>query len=102
MKNTASIDDLLAIMARLRDPKQGCPWDREQTHLSLRPYLIEEAYEVLDAIDSGVSERLREELGDLLLQVVYHARMAEEAGFVDIALRYEGNYLLISGHKPGD
>ena len=64
-------EELKAIMMRLRGP-DGCPWDREQTHLSLRPYLIEEAYEVLEAIDSGAPERLREELGDLLLQIIFH------------------------------
>ncbi len=71
--------DLVAIMARLRGPG-GCPWDRQQTPQSLRPYLLEEAYETLDAIDAGAPDRLREELGDLLLQVVFHAQMAAEAG----------------------
>jgi len=66
-------------MSRLRGPG-GCPWDREQTHASLRPYLLEEAYETLEAIDAGAPDRLREELGDLLLQVVFHAEMAREAG----------------------
>ncbi len=71
--------DLVAIMARLRGPG-GCPWDRQQTHESLRPYLLEEAYETIDAIDAGSPDRLREELGDLLLQVVFHAQMAADAG----------------------
>ncbi len=71
--------DLVAVMARLRAPG-GCPWDRQQTHASLRPYLLEEAYEALEAIDEGDASRLREELGDLLLQVVFHAQMAAEAG----------------------
>ncbi len=71
--------DLVRLMARLRGPK-GCPWDKKQDHRSLKPYLIEETYEVIDAIDSGVPARLREELGDLLLQIVFHARMAQEAG----------------------
>jgi MazG family protein len=71
--------DLVATMARLRAPG-GCPWDRAQTPATLRPYLLEEAYETLDAIDSGSPERLKEELGDLLLQVVFHAEMAAEAG----------------------
>ncbi len=74
---------LLTIMARLRDPAGGCPWDREQTFRSIAPYTIEEAYEVADAIDRGDMEDLREELGDLLLQVVFHARMAEEDGLFD-------------------
>jgi MazG family protein len=68
---------LLDLMMRLRAP-HGCPWDREQTRTSLKPYLIEEAYEVLEAIESGRSAPLREELGDLLFQVVFHARLAEE------------------------
>jgi len=71
--------DLVAIMSHLRGPG-GCPWDREQTHASLRPYLLEETYETLEAIDAGGPDRLREELGDLLLQVVFHAEMAREAG----------------------
>lgn len=71
--------DLVATMARLRAPG-GCPWDRAQTPSSLRPFLLEEAYETLDAIDSGDPGRLKEELGDLLLQVVFHAQMAAEAG----------------------
>ena len=79
----ASIDRLIEIMARLRDPKSGCPWDIEQTFRTIAPYTIEEAYEVADAIERGDMEALREELGDLLLQVVYHARMAEEDGTFD-------------------
>lgn len=81
------IRTLLAIMARLRDPDGGCPWDREQTFASIAPYTIEEAYEVADAIDRGDLADLKDELGDLLLQVVFHARMAEEAGafaFADV------------------
>jgi MazG family protein len=70
-------------MARLRGPG-GCPWDREQTHRSLRPYLLEEAYETLDAIDSGSPQQLCQELGDLLLQVVFHAQMAKDAGAFSI------------------
>jgi nucleoside triphosphate diphosphatase len=79
---------LLQIMAQLRDPDQGCPWDREQTFKSIAPYTVEEAYEVADAIERGDLDALKEELGDLLLQVVYHARMAEEEGrfaFEDVA-----------------
>jgi ATP diphosphatase len=71
---------LVAIMARLRDPARGCPWDIEQDFASIAPYTIEEAYEVADAIARGDMAALRDELGDLLFQVVYHARMAEEAG----------------------
>lgn len=83
-----AIDRLLAIMARLRDPDGGCPWDLEQDFASIAPYTIEEAYEVADAIERGDMDDLKDELGDLLLQVVFHARMAEEAGlfaFDDVA-----------------
>jgi len=79
---------LLEIMARLRDPERGCPWDRQQDFKSIAPYTVEEAYEVADAIERADLAALKEELGDLLLQVVYHARMAEEAGlfhFEDVA-----------------
>lgn len=75
----ALFERLLDIMHRLRGP-DGCPWDREQTRTSLKPYLIEEAYEVLEAIESGGLESLREELGDLLFQVVFHAEIAAERG----------------------
>ncbi len=74
------IDDLLAIMARLRDPDNGCPWDVKQSFETIVPYTIEEAYEVADAVDRRDYADLCDELGDLLLQVVFHARMAEEAG----------------------
>ncbi len=79
---------LLAIMARLRDPETGCPWDVQQDFASIAPYTIEEAYEVADAIDRGDLDDLCDELGDLLLQVVFHARMAQEQGafaFTDVA-----------------
>jgi MazG family protein len=74
---------LVALQARLRAPG-GCPWDREQTHESLRPYLVEETYEVLDALDSGRADKIAGELGDLLLQVVFHAQVGREAGRFDI------------------
>ena len=74
-----AIDRLLDIMARLRDPDRGCPWDLEQDFASIAPYAIEEAYEVADAIERGDMDELKDELGDLLLQVVFQARMAEEA-----------------------
>ena len=77
---TSSMDDLLSIMARLRDPDGGCPWDVQQDFSTIAPYTIEEAYEVADAIDRGDMHDLKDELGDLLLQVVFHSRMAEEAG----------------------
>ena len=76
---------LLEIMAKLRDPEHGCPWDIEQDFRSIAPYTIEEAYEVAAAIEPGDMGELRDELGDLLLQVVFHARMAEEAGAFDFA-----------------
>ena len=81
----AALDRLTAIMARLRDPERGCPWDREQTFATIAPYSIEEAYEVADAIAARDLPALREELGDLLLQVVFHARMAEELGAFNLA-----------------
>ena len=80
MSQQRAVADLLDIMARLRDPDGGCPWDLEQDFASIAPYTIEEAYEVADAIDRGDLPALKDELGDLLLQVVFHARMAEEQG----------------------
>ena len=80
-----AIAALLELMARLRDPQHGCPWDREQTFATIAPYTIEEAYEVADAVERGGPEALRDELGDLLFQVVFHARMAEEKGWFDFA-----------------
>lgn len=77
------IDRLLAIMARLRDPQHGCEWDLAQSFTTIAPYTLEEAYEVADAIERNDLPALQEELGDLLLQVVFHARMAEEAGHFD-------------------
>jgi ATP diphosphatase len=80
----ASLAELVAIMERLRDPVSGCEWDREQTFATIAPYTIEEAYEVADAIRRGDLEALKDELGDLQLQVVYHARIAEELGAFDV------------------
>src|SRR5690554_1187802 len=80
MPEQQDIQRLIDIMARLRDPDDGCPWDLEQDFASIAPYTVEEAYEVADAIDRGNMQDLRGELGDLLLHVVFHARMAEEAG----------------------
>jgi tetrapyrrole methylase family protein/MazG family protein/ATP diphosphatase len=74
------LDRLLEIMARLRDPADGCPWDLEQTFATIAPYTVEEAYEVADAIERGDLADLKDELGDLLFQVVFHARMAQERG----------------------
>ena len=72
------IQKLLDIMRALRDPETGCPWDRRQTFKTIAPYTIEEAYEVADAIETGDMDELQSELGDLLLQVVYHAQIADE------------------------
>ncbi|WP_282296019.1 nucleoside triphosphate pyrophosphohydrolase [Stenotrophomonas sp. PS02289] len=88
MSATAELERLLGIMARLRDPQQGCPWDLEQSFATIAPYTIEEAYEVADAIDRGDLDDLCDELGDLLLQVVFHAQMASEQGafgFAEVA-----------------
>ena len=78
----ASLDTVIRIAERLRAP-DGCPWDREQTHVSLRPHLLEEAYEALAALDSGDPARLRDELGDLLFQIAIHAQIAREEGTFD-------------------
>lgn len=103
------LERLLAIMVRLRDPATGCEWDRTQTFDTIAPYTIEEAYEVADAIARGDMTALRDELGDLLLQVVLHARMAEEAGhfaFADIAeaisAKLEGRHPHIFGTAVDD
>src|SRR3984893_19608037 len=77
-------EKLVAVQKRLRAP-QGCPWDREQTHATLRPYLIEEAYEVLDALDAGDDAKFADELGDLLLQVVFHSEIARSEGRFTVA-----------------
>ena len=87
MAGDTDIARLIGIMARLRDPQGGCPWDVQQNFATIAPYTIEEAYEVADAIDRGDLHDLKDELGDLLLQVVFHARMAEEQGafaFADV------------------
>ena len=78
--NVRSFDSLCAIVAKLRSPDGGCPWDLEQTHETLKRFLLEEAYEALDALDGGESHRIAEELGDLMMQVVLHAQVAEDAG----------------------
>ena len=87
--SSGGIGDLLAVMRKLRDPDGGCPWDLQQTFATIAPYTIEEAYEVATAIEhgdeSGDYAQLKDELGDLLLQVVFHARMAEERGLFDFA-----------------
>lgn len=82
---TRATGALLELMARLRDPARGCPWDLEQTFATIAPYTLEEAYEVADAIDRGDPLQLRDELGDLLFQVVFHARLAQERGWFGFA-----------------
>ncbi|WP_201765907.1 nucleoside triphosphate pyrophosphohydrolase [Dickeya dadantii] len=83
--NSSAIERLLHIMQRLRDPENGCPWDREQTFDTIAPYTLEETYEVLDAISRKDFDDLRSELGDLLFQVVFYARMAQEQGLFDFS-----------------
>jgi tetrapyrrole methylase family protein/MazG family protein len=93
-----SFDSLVEVIAHLRGP-QGCPWDKQQTHASLREHLLEETYEVLEALDNSDSEELRTELGDLLMQVVFHAQLGKEAGAFDIGDVIEGiNRKLIFRH----
>jgi MazG family protein len=82
MKKQPAINDLLKVMAKLRSPK-GCPWDREQSHLTLRRHAIEEVYELIDAVETGDDHEMAEELGDLLLQVVFHCQLARERGVFD-------------------
>jgi MazG family protein len=82
MKKKSAIQDLLRVMARLRSPT-GCPWDREQSHMTLRRHAIEEVYELIDAIEAGDDHEMAEELGDLLLQVVFHCQLARERGAFD-------------------
>lgn len=99
------IDTLLAVMARLRDREHGCPWDLAQDFASVAPYTIEEAYEVADAIERNALDELRDELGDLLLQVVFHARMAEEQGafgFGDVVASINDKMIRRHPHVFGD
>ncbi|MFW5815840.1 MAG: nucleoside triphosphate pyrophosphohydrolase [Wenzhouxiangella sp.] len=102
---THRIDDLLAIMARLRDPDDGCPWDIEQTFATIAPHTVEEAHEVADAIVRADMTELKDELGDLLFQVVFHARMAEEQGafdFADVVVAINDKMLRRHPHVFGD
>ena len=99
------MDRLLQIMAQLRDPKSGCPWDVEQNFATIAPYAIEEAYEVADAIERSDFDELKGELGDLLLQVVFHAQMADEAGhfsFQDVARSIGDKMVSRHPHVYGD
>ena len=103
--NSKAINDLLDIMAKLRAPDGGCPWDLEQNFSTIAPYTIEEAYEVADAIADGDMNELRDELGDLLLQVVFHAQMAQEEGhftFEDVANSINAKMISRHPHVFGD
>jgi nucleoside triphosphate diphosphatase len=105
MSDAPDLSRLLAIMARLRDPQRGCPWDREQNFRTIAPYTIEEAYEVAEACERDDMTALKDELGDLLFQVVFHGRMAEEAGFFafnDIAKAVADKMLRRHPHVFGD
>ncbi|RUZ51630.1 MazG family protein, partial [Mesorhizobium sp. M7A.F.Ca.CA.004.05.2.1] len=105
MTPSKDISRLIEIMAALRAPKTGCPWDIEQDFSTIAPYTIEEAYEVADAIARGDLDDLRDELGDLLLQVVYHAQMAEEAGefaFPDVVQAITTKMIRRHPHVFGD
>ena len=105
MKPSKHIEDLLEIMAQLRTPVTGCPWDLEQDFASIAPYTIEEAYEVADAIERGDLDDLKDELGDLLLQVVFHAQMASEAGsfgFGDVVEAISAKMIRRHPHVFGD
>ena len=102
---TAGIERLVEIMARLRDPETGCPWDVEQDFASIAPYTLEEAHEVADAIQRQAWGELKGELGDLLFQSVFHARMAEEAGlfgFADVVAAISGKMIARHPHVFGD
>jgi len=104
-EHSNEIDQLIEVMARLRDPSGGCPWDIEQDFDSIAPYTIEEAYEVADAIARKDIPALKDELGDLLLQVVYHSRMAEEEGlfdFPDVAAAITAKMIRRHPHVFGD
>ncbi len=103
--NQRPIDRLLQIMAALRNPDGGCPWDIEQTFKSIAPYTVEEAYEVADAIERGDVNELKEELGDLLLQIVFHAQMADEQklfSFEDVAAAISDKLVFRHPHVFGD
>jgi nucleoside triphosphate diphosphatase len=105
MNETPDLAHLLDIMARLRDPERGCPWDLVQSFATIAPYTIEEAYEVAEACERGDAAALKDELGDLLLQVVFHARMAEEArlfAFNDVARAIAEKMLRRHPHVFGD
>ena len=102
--NYKNLEELIAVIAKLRSP-EGCPWDREQTHASLRPNMIEEAYEAVDAIDDNDMKHLREELGDVLLQVLLHSQIASESGeftIEDVAKELKDKLIHRHPHVFGD
>ena len=104
MKRKPALQDLLAVMAKLRSP-EGCPWDREQNHLTLRTHAVEEVYELMDAIEAGDDHEMAEELGDLLLQVVFHCQLARERGafdFEQVARRITDKLIRRHPHVFGD
>lgn len=104
MENGKALEELIAVMDRLLAP-EGCPWDREQTHQSLQRYLIEESYEVVEAIQEESMDKLREELGDVLLQVVFHSALAEREehfSFADVALSVRDKMIKRHPHVFGD
>ncbi len=104
MKRHSAIKDLLAVMAKLRAP-DGCPWDREQTHRTLRFHAVEEVYELMDAIEAGDDHEILEELGDLLLQVIFHCQLAQERGafdFEQVARRIVDKLIRRHPHVFGD
>ncbi|NKI34114.1 nucleoside triphosphate pyrophosphohydrolase [Wenzhouxiangella sp. XN79A] len=104
-ENHKALDRILEVMDRLRDPVSGCPWDLEQDFRSIAPYTIEEAHEVADAIESGDLEHVRDELGDLLFQVVFHARLGREAGafgFAEVANGIADKLIRRHPHVFGD
>jgi uncharacterized protein YabN with tetrapyrrole methylase and pyrophosphatase domain len=104
MKRKPAINNLLAVMGRLRSPT-GCPWDREQNHMTLRTHAVEEVYELMDAIEAGDDHEMAEELGDLLLQVVFHCQLARERGafdFEQVAQRITDKLLRRHPHVFGD
>src|SRR6185503_19715890 len=105
MDPSRDITRLIEIMAALRTPASGCPWDLQQTFETIAPYTLEEAYEVVDAIERSDMEDLRDELGDLLLQVVFHARMAQEQGafnFGDVVYAITNKLVRRHPHVFGD
>ena len=104
MKQKPALTDLLAVMAKLRSP-EGCPWDREQDHMTLRTHAVEEVYELMDAIEAGDDQEMAEELGDLLLQVVFHCQLARERNAFDfetVARRITDKLIRRHPHVFGD